>query len=312
MSCCSSTLTLCSSLSLFLGRFLLDTEKRDRRTPTVRGRQLGIALKRLRTSAHLTAGQVARELGCSQGKISRVELAQTGISKGDLFLLLDLYGVTEAAAKDRYWRLAREARTRGWWEDFREVITGGLSAYIAFESEASELRAWSWGTINGLLQTEHYARATFVGEPGGRDRTSAEIDRLVQARMERQRRLAAGQLRLWAILDESLLSRPIGGSEVLAAQLDHMLMPRGNVTIQVLRQQTVWHAGLNGAFSIMTFSDHEPVVFVESLAGDLNVDGAGDAETYTLAFDYLRAAAASVEETRELITRARRELMKDR
>ncbi|MBO4204734.1 helix-turn-helix domain-containing protein [Micromonospora echinofusca] len=279
--------------------------KRDRRTPTVRGRQLGIELKRLRSEAGLSAEQAAEALGCSQGKVSRIELAQTGISKGDLYLMLDLYGLSDLATKERYWKLAREARGRGWWEDYREVITGGLSAYIAFESEATELRTWSWGTINGLVQTGDYARATFGGEPAGRGRSAGEVDKLVQARMARQRRLTDGSLRLWAVLDESLLHRPIGGTDVLRGQLDHLLTLPDNVVIQVLRQQTVWHAGLNGAFTLMSFQDHPAALFVESLTGDVNVESAEDVEASTLAFDYLRAAAASVEDSRELIAAAR-------
>ncbi|MEH1012181.1 helix-turn-helix transcriptional regulator [Micromonospora sp. CPCC 206060] len=279
--------------------------KRDRRTPTVRGRQLGIELKRLRSEAGLSAERAAEALGCSQGKVSRIELAQTGISKGDLYLMLDLYGLPDLATKERYWKLAREARGRGWWEDYREVITSGLSAYIAFESEATELRTWSWGTINGLIQTGDYARATFCGEPAGRGRSAGEIDKLVQARMARQRRLTDGSLRLWAVLDESLLHRPIGGADVLRGQLDHLLTLPDNVVIQVLRQQTVWHAGLSGAFTLMSFQDHPAALFVESLTGDVNVDSAEDVEASTLAFDYLRAAAASVEDSQELIAAAR-------
>ncbi|WBB95866.1 helix-turn-helix transcriptional regulator [Solwaraspora sp. WMMA2080] len=280
-------------------------EKRDRRTPTVRGRQLGLELKRLRTEARLTADQVAEEIGCSQGKISRIELAQTSVSKGDLYLMLNLFGVTDPARQEQYWRLAKEARGRGWWEDYRDTITSELSTYIAFETEASGLRTWSWGTINGLLQTEEYARATFTGEPAGRDRTPHDIDKHVEARLARQHRLTEDALKQWAILDESLLHRPIGGPEIFKAQLDRLLAPPSSVTIQVLKQQTVWHAGLNGAFTIMDFPEHPSVVFVETLTGDLDVEGERDVRRYSLAFDYLRATAAGVEESRELIARAR-------
>ncbi|MGW1062381.1 helix-turn-helix domain-containing protein [Micromonospora rubida] len=283
-------------------------EKRERRTPSVRGRQLGLELKRLRIEAQLTADHVAEHVGCSQGKVSRIELAQTGISKGDLFLMLALYGITDPQVKEQYWRLAREARGRGWWENYRQVITSGLSTYIAFEAEASQLNSWSWGTINGLLQTADYARAVFLGEPGGHGRTDEDIDKLVAARMERQQPIMEGPVELWCILDESLLRRTLGGPGVLKGQIDHLLKPRRNVTIQVLRQQTLWHAGLNGAFTIMNFPSHPDVVFIETLAGDLHLESAGDIEQFTLAFNYLRAAAAGVEESRELIARARDEI----
>ncbi|MEV4754280.1 helix-turn-helix transcriptional regulator [Micromonospora sp. NPDC049559] len=288
--------------------FAMPAAKRDRRTPTIRGRQLGIELKRLRLEAQLSADTVAEHLGCSQAKVTRIELAQSSVSKGDLFLMLSLYGVTDTTTREQYWRLAREARGRGWWEDYRQVITRGLSTYIAFEAEASQLQTWSWGTVNGLLQTPEYARATFMGEPDGHGRSSDEIDKLVAARMARQERVTNGSLKLWAVLDESLLHRPLGGGEILKAQLDRLLEPRKNVAIQVLRQQTVWHAGLNGAFSIMRFPAHPPIAFVESPTGDLDVEDEADVERFTLAFEYLRAAAASVEESRELIARARDEI----
>jgi transcriptional regulator with XRE-family HTH domain len=281
--------------------------KPQRRTPTVRGRQLGIELKRLRIAAGLTADQVAEEIGCSQGKVSRIELAQTGVSKGDLFLMLALYGVTKQEQQDQFWRLAREARGRGWWEDYRDIISSSLSTYIAFEAEASELHTWSWGTINGLLQTEAYARATFMGEPAGRNRTGNDVGKLVQARLSRHQRLTDGNLKIWAVLDESLLRRPIGGHAVLKDQLDYLLAPRANVTIQVLEQQTTWHAGLNGAFTIMEFPGHPSVVFVETLTGDLDVEAEDDVARFTLAFDYLRAEAAGVQASRDIIARARDE-----
>ncbi|MFV2086583.1 DUF5753 domain-containing protein [Micromonospora sp. LOL_021] len=179
------------------------------------------------------------------------------------------------------------------------------STYIAFEAEASGLRTWSWGTFNGLLQTEDYARATFTGEPAGRDRTPHDIDKHVEARLARQHRLTEDALKQWAILDESLLHRPIGGPKIFKAQLDRLLTPPSSVTIQVLKQQAVWHAGLNGAFTIMDFPEHPSVVFVETLTGDLDVEGESDVRRYSLAFDYLRATAAGVEESRELIARAR-------
>ena len=278
-------------------------------TSNVRARQLGLELRRLRTAAGLSADEVARRMECSQGKISRIELAQTGVSKGDLFLMLDLYGV-EPGLRDQYWQLAKAGRERGWWHNYRDVITDNLPTFVSFEAEASELLTWSWGAICGLLQTPEYARGIYASDP--RWQTPEEIDRLVAARMARQDRLAGGGVDLWVVLDESLLHRPIGGPAVLADQLDRLATPTQGVTVQVLPASVVWHPGLNGAFTVMKFTEHPTIVFAEALTGDLHVERETDVSRYTLAFDHLRASAVSPKESRALIAKARDALKKER
>lgn len=277
-------------------------------TTNVRARQLGLRLRGLRVAAGLSADAVAAELGCSQGKISRIELAQTGVGRGDLFLMLDLYGV-EPELREQYWQLARAGRERGWWHSYRDVITDNLSTFVAFEAEAQALHTWSWGAITGLLQTPEYARAIFASDP--RWQTPEEIDRLVSARMARQDRLTDGGLDLWVVLDESLLRRPIGGPAVLADQLDRLATPAQGVTVQVLPQSVVWHPGLNGAFTVVRFPEHPTIVFAEALTGDLHVEREADVARYTLAFDHLRAAAASPEASRAMLLAARDALKKE-
>ncbi|WP_329108560.1 helix-turn-helix transcriptional regulator [Micromonospora sp. NBC_01699] len=280
----------------------------QKRTPTVRARQLGLDLRRLRTEAGLSAEEAAGLVGCSQGKISRIELAQSGVSKGDLFLILKTYNVPEET-HEQFWQLAREGRGRGWWEDYRHVITGGLSTYIAFEAEATAVNSWNWGFMPGLLQTEGYARALFASDPRRVD--PDEIDRLVDARMARQVRLTDGSLSLWVVLDESLLHRPIGGPKVFAEQLDRLAHPSPEVTVQILKQQTVWHFGLGGGFSVMSFPEHPSIVFTESLTGDSHVEQEDYVSRYTLAFDHLRAVATGPDESRTAIERARDYWMKE-
>lgn len=278
------------------------TPPQGRRTPNVRQRQLGMALRRLRDAAGLSADAVAAQMGFSQTKVTRIENAETGVSKGDLFLMLDLYGVTDLDQRERYWALALAGRERGWWNQYKDIINEALGEYIAFEAAASDIRSWSLGTIHGLLQTETYARATFAGGPA---RSPEEVDRVVSARMERQKRLASGELTLWAILDESLLSRPVGGTAVLRDQLDHLLRLPNDVTLQVVPMGTNWHPGLTSAFTLMGFADYPAVVFTESPFTEAYVDVPQDVERYTLMFDQLRAAGANPKTSRELIRAAR-------
>lgn len=222
--------------------------------------------------------------------------------------VLDLYGV-EPGLREQYWQLARAGRERGWWHKYRDVITDNLSTFVAFEAEAQVLHTWSWGAITGLLQTPEYARAIFASDP--RWQTPEEIDRLVSARMARQGRMTGGDLDLWVVLDESLLRRQIGGPAVLADQLDRLATPEQGVTVQVLPQSVVWHPGLNGAFTVMQFPEHPTIAFAEALTGDLHVERESEVARYTVAFDHLRAAAASPEESRAHIVKARDALKKE-
>lgn len=276
-----------------------------RRAPNVRARQLGIELRRLREAAGLSAEAVADKIGASQAKITRIELAQTGVSKGDLILLLSTYGVP-SELHEQYWELARAGREPGWWHRYRDVLSAALTTYIALEAEATRLHQWSWGIVPGLLQTEGYARAMFAADPQWRS-SPDEVDRLVSARMARQERLRSGEVTLWAVIDESLLHRPIGGPTVIAGQLARLAEHSPGVTVQILPSRVPWHAGLHGAFTVMHFDDHPQVTFAESLAGDTYIERPDDVARYTLAFDHLRASAASLEESRALILGAQAE-----
>jgi transcriptional regulator with XRE-family HTH domain len=267
---------------------------------TMRGRQLGLELRRLRNTLRLSADEVANRLGWSQSKVTRVEGGNSPVTRPDLLKLLDLYGVTTEVDRDHLLRLGKAARERGWWIDYREVLSGALPSYIAFESDASELHLWSWATVPGILQTPEYARAILKSDLEVRD--DETTDRLVEARMARQERLRDGNLRLWVVLDESLLFRTVGTPDVMREQLTRLLNLGDGVTLQILRSST-WHPGVNGAFTVMKFDqDHPDIAFSEGAAGDLVADHPRDVARYVLAFDHLRAQAASPVDSREIIT----------
>ncbi|MFI5492958.1 helix-turn-helix domain-containing protein [Actinoplanes sp. NPDC051859] len=275
---------------------------------TMRGRQLGLELRRLRNTLKLSADEVATRLGWSQSKVTRIENGVSPVTRPDLLRLLDLYGVTEEASRTQFTRLGRAARERGWWVDYRDTITNMLPSYMALEADAAELLQWSWAIVPGLLQTPEYARALFSSdlEP----RTEESTDRLVEARVARQERLRDGEVNLWAILDESLLHRAIGGTEVMRGQLSRLLNSGNRVTLQVMRSTVTWHPGLNGAFTIMLFPEvsHPPFAWSESAAGDMSIEQAADVKRHTRTFDHLRAIAESPVHSMELIASVRDKL----
>lgn len=278
----------------------------EKTAPSVRARQLGHALRRLREKAGLSADQAARLTSMSQAKVSRIENAQSGVSRGDLVQLLSAYGVNDPEQHEEYWALVRAARERGWWEAHK--LTAALSTYIAFEAEAARLRLWSWSTLSGLLQTKEYAHAILSTYPG---RSSAEVDQLVTARIERQGRVEHSDVQVHAVIDEATLLRPFGGPGVMVGQLARLMELAGHphVTVQVLRLPAEqWHVGISGSFTIMDFNEHPTVVFADALAKDLHVERPEEVAEYDLAFDWLQRAAYDPDRSREILSTRHRQL----
>ncbi|MGH3974645.1 MAG: helix-turn-helix domain-containing protein, partial [Pseudonocardiaceae bacterium] len=227
------------------------------RGPVVPRRRLGAELRMLRDRAGLTIEDVAKELECSISKVSRLETGQ-GIPKGrDVRDLLDCYGVTDQAKRDRLMRWVRDGQRQGWWHDYSDVLApdpenplvpDNLSRYVALEQDASKVCGFDSTLVHGLLQTEDYARAILnTLSTANREAT----DRLVQLRMRRQDRLyvAEDPLILHLILDEAVLHRRIGGEQVMRGQLKRLVTEaqRPNITVQVLPFSVGTHRSMDGS-----------------------------------------------------------------
>jgi hypothetical protein len=221
--------------------------------------------------------------------------------------MLELFGVTDRDECELLAAIAREAQQKGWWSTYEGVLPAGLDTYVGFEESAASLRSFQNSLVTGLLQTEEYARAAVTAARHTNDRE--EVERLVRLRMRRQELLTRETpLELWAVLDEALLHRPIGGPCVMRAQLMRLLeateMP--NVTIQVLPFARGGHAGLDGPFTIITFPDPTDldVVYVPGTVWNALLEREKDVRRHTACFDHLRAEALPPDESAELITEA--------
>jgi transcriptional regulator with XRE-family HTH domain len=269
----------------------------------VRRRRLASELRRLRDAANLTIDDVAEKLECSASKISRIETGHTGVSPRDARGLLELYGV-EPDRLEALVQLAREARKKGWWYAYNEVFTG---AFVGLEAETSSLRAYQALLVPGLLQTEDYMRAVIrAARP---DATGAQIEKRVQARLARQQLLVdADPPRYWAVIDEAVLCRPVGGREAMRRQLnwliDRAALP--HVTIQVMPFLAGAHSGMEGPFLILGFPEQaDPdVVYVDNTTAGIYLEEPAAILRYTLMFDHLRAAALGPAETLARISEA--------
>jgi transcriptional regulator with XRE-family HTH domain len=278
--------------------------------PTVRRRRLGIELRRLREAAGLTGEDVAGRLEWSATKVSRIETGRVRAHPGDVRDLLDLYGVADEEIRDGLIAIAREARKKGWWHSYGDVLPRWFEVYVGLEAAAQALWNYQGQLVHGLLQTEDYARAAF--QATGFFTTPEEIERGVQLRVARQALLDRdGPLTLWAILDEAVIRRPVGGREVMRRQLAKLAeaADSSSVTLQVLPTSAGAHAAMDFPFTILRFPAGEPdVVYLESLTSALYLERAEDLARYTLVFDHLRAAALSPTESVPLIAAVAKEL----
>jgi transcriptional regulator with XRE-family HTH domain len=235
-------------------------------SPTVLRILLGAQLRRLREAKRLSLEEAGHVIRASHSKISRLETGRVGFKDRDIVDLLTFYGVTDEKQRQELRELAVRANSPGWWHDYADVLPSWFEDYVGLEEAASQIRAYEVQFVPGLLQTEDYARAvTMLGYSNPK-----EINRRVNLRMARQALLSRQNApSLWAVLDEALLRRPIGGPSAMRAQLKHLIemSQRPNVTIQVIPFKAGGHAAAGGPFSLLRFAEFDlpDVVFLEQL-----------------------------------------------
>jgi transcriptional regulator with XRE-family HTH domain len=263
--------------------------------PTVLRMLLGIQLRRLREGTGLTPEQAGYEIRASRSKISRVEHGRVGFKERDVADLLSLYGVTDDQERQRMLTLARKANDRGWWAKYDDIMPDWFESYVGLEQATSLIRTYELQFVPGLFQTEGYARAVTV--LGHRAAPAGEIEHRVGLRMQRQELLSStGETpRIWAVIDESALRRPVGGKDVMRAQLQHLIevteFPR--VTLQVMPFSRGGHPAAGGSFSILRFGEPDlpDIVYSEQLTSALYLDRRDEVDHYMEVMNRLSAEA---------------------
>jgi transcriptional regulator with XRE-family HTH domain len=261
---------------------------------------LGTQLRRLREARGISAQDAARAIRGSESKISRIELGRNAVREVDIADLLTLYGITDPAEREQMLSLASQANQPGWWHRYQDILPPWFQAYIGLEESADSIRSYDSQFVPGLLQTEDYAAAVMALG----DFLPDEAERMVYLRKERQRRFTSGNLRLWTIVDEAALRRPVGGAAVMRAQLEYLdeVCDQPGFTLQV----TPFPAGAHtvpGSFSILHFAtpDLPDVVYVEQLTSAMYLDKRLDVERYAAAMDKLSATSLAPEASRQFV-----------
>lgn len=278
-----------------------------RSTATSRRYELATRLKQLRLGAGVTVEEAAGALGCSTDKIHWMERADwTDPKWRDVRDLLDRYGLTDEAERAELIGLARTGGEPDWWQPYVKTLSKRRSKYSAFlgrEANATEQLTYQLAVIPGLLQIDEYASALMKASPDAL--SPKEIEERLEVRRERQRLLSGDDpLRLWAVIDEAVLRRKVGGDKVMRQQIAYLIQVAGqsNVTLQMLPFSSGAHPALAGSFTILSSAEGFPdVTYVEAIGGDLLIGSPAGVDRYREVFRRLNVAAASPEDTIALL-----------
>jgi hypothetical protein len=265
---------------------------------------VGSRLRRLRMEAGISREQAGEAIRASEWKIHRLENGQVGFKERDVVDLLTLYGVGDPGEVAAVVGMALEANDTGWWHQYGDVLPQWFRAYVDLEQAAVIIRAYEGQFVPGLLQTDDYARSV-MGR--GVEEEPEDIERRVELRAARQAVLTRPDPpRLWAVIDEAALRRPVGSPEIMRAQIERLIeatrLP--NVTLQVLRFRAGAHPAMVGAFSILRFADADlpDVVYLEHLTGAIYLDKREDVRQYLHVMETVSVRSAAPDATPHILT----------
>ncbi|TXS51850.1 helix-turn-helix domain-containing protein [Streptomyces sp. t39] len=277
--------------------------------PTTRRRQLGADLRRLRERRGLTLEEAGARVGISKATLSRYERKEGAVKWPAVEALCREYEATDAE-REALVELAKGARIQGWWHSLADPIPESMNLMLTLEDEVVREDHYACMYVPGLLQTRAYAEA--VHRASEMRCSEAEITHMVDIRMKRQELLnREAPPHIWAVIDEAVIRRVVGGPSAMREQLDHLLslMASPNLTVQVLPFAGGAHAAAVGSFVVLGGPSPElDVVYVDIIGGGLFMEKPEELERYRLAFDYLRAQALDIPASVALLHRARKEL----
>jgi len=250
----------------------------------------------------MTVEQVAERLLCSPSKVSRMETGQRSATLRDVRDLCELYGVTDAAEVDHLMELVREAKQQAWWQS-REL---DFATYVGLEQAAITLTYYQSSIVPGLLQTEGYAQAMYEASLPG-EFTREKAGEHIEVRLRRQQLLTRDPpLQLWAVCDEAVLHRAVGGPAVMAAQLRHLIEAanKSNVTLQIIPFDIGAHPAMDAMFNILEFGDDvlAPIGYSEGLMGGQYFRREQEVARLQRIFERLCSIALNPQETIELVS----------
>lgn len=270
--------------------------------PSVRRRQLGAMLRTLREEAGKSRRAAADWLEIGEPTISKIELGKQAIKGPNVRLLCQLYDV-DANNVDTLLRMAKEANQRGWWTAYRDTLPDWARQYVGLEGDAEVMWEYQSQFVPGLLQTPSYVEAiTRASRP---DITDGALQRVISLRQERQSQLDNQPPKIRAFLDEAVLRRTVGSSEIMREQL-HTLdeaSQQDHITLRVVPFGAGAHAAMASSFVLLQFPEEDAPAFayLENDRGSVYQEDPGDVARYTFMVGQLGDIALSETDSRALI-----------
>jgi transcriptional regulator with XRE-family HTH domain len=285
------------------------TPKRVNLPPTIRQRRLGGELRALRERSGLSATQAGERFGVTQSRISNIEIGRYAVSADRVRALARLYACTDESLIEALTAMTG-GRTRGWWEEYREILPTEALDLAELEHHARSLRVGSVIHLPGLLQTTDHARAVIsdVVPP----LAPYEVEHRVSHRIKRQGVLYGDEPRpLTAVVHEAALRMGFGGPAVARAQLKYLLA-RGeeeHITLRVIP----FGAGTfpNAGQGIVQFGGELPsldTIQLDSDHGSIFLNARSQLDKYRTVLDRMEAVALPSDASRDLIHRIEQSL----
>jgi transcriptional regulator with XRE-family HTH domain len=281
-------------------------------TAPVRRRLLGSALRKYREGLGYTLDQAARILECDRSKISRIETGQRGIRAKELRELLTEYGVA-GSEREALLAIAHSGRQRGWWLDYRDVLSEAGQDYVIMELAATEILTYEPNQIPDLLQTPQYASA--LADADANCNSDDQREHAVEVKLARQRIVLGGRSpKLEVVITEGALRQAVGGMRVMRGQLGWLAavadeglvqtLPgdetgpgaRAGISLQVLPFAVGAHAAAGcGPMTVLRFAQSQGigVVHLSGLSGGVSLEDWEEVARYLRTFSQLRSAALS-------------------
>lgn len=182
--------------------------------------------------------------------------------------------------------IAKQGRQANWFGTFGRI-----------EQEADGLKIFAALWVPGLLQTEAYARASFQVID------AANVEEGLALRRERQKRLTGDNPpRVWVVLDQGVLERPVGGPKVMREQIQHLLAlgEMSQISLRVVPTSTGGYRGLDGSFHLMT-GRGRTVAYVEAPGSWRLVQGSDEVENFAIRWEDISAHALPWDASRDIL-----------
>jgi transcriptional regulator with XRE-family HTH domain len=252
-------------------------------SPAVARRRLRLALRKLRETAGLTQGDVAKRLEWSLSKVNRIELGEIKVSNTDLQALLRLFDVEDEARIEELNQHCRIARQRSWWDEaqFRTHVTPGMIHLLQFAGDAAVIYAFH-STLLPLVQTPAYAEQVLASMREGLSEEQRRYRLDFRLRLQEHIFGRPTPPGCTLIIDESVVLRQMGSAELMIEQLRELirLARAAVIEIRILPLAPTRLLTLEGAFALVEMSDGDAVLYQESTLTDEIVDHPETIETY--------------------------------